>query len=1026
MSAGPAGTTSPTREQDDNVDLAGQLSDVSLSTMASEAPGYTSQSSGHLADISNAASDTPGFSDDPDTTPRPPAIYHGAPLGTQRGVLLGRGARLVGRNQSPFVPVRQARGYNQHGVLPLSMSERSGSTRASSTSVESARATLLGRGARLDDTYDYAGHAQTPAIATQQTYGTPLGHRRGARLELDTERIGNSQILHAPVNSPCPSQVLRHRNRRLGIAQYPGSPTHARDFSIVVNQPFRNVRDVQTPATPFGQVVGASLDIQRGGSAQTVIGPTHRRRQMTMDEISREIQSFRDTMSTDQRNLDLDNSIITSSSNSSEAPKGMTFEEAQAFFKRNFCVFVANLPDDLTDVGLEAALIRAFKDFGVVYVNVKRGLSGKAMPYAFLQYTNQDDADLAFAEGKKIRIGGRVCRTERAKMNRFFVVFRNDGANCGVEEVRSLMEPYGEIASVTEATPKICKDLRIRQGISVDFECFVGDDDDEVLNSKHGRYRFELYKAERHLDQEEIDRQYIEEYGRTKRSIFVGRLPKDVTEEELRKFFDRFGKIVEVKILQKDGPWDYGFLEFSSEIVQQKALLGKHHDNMLRPGHRIVIDQKNADGKASAAPRRVPAPVGWKGRAPSNKSSTGGLSTKNSFGSSKSGKRSAPVSNKTKSSFTPQKGLNKLLSPYQPLETTLEGSEEELESMIAASKTIKGKGKSIVGERAKITTSTDAQGKSVIKIFGVEYELVPVKQETEEQRKPASQSGVSAVNDTTATTERAHTGRYDMTFEQSPREFVERPNAFLETQVGRDRSNLNQSILNRPVHERVALLQAVQPFEVQRYRAPIGHERQALSATSVSGNVSPEAVLSPLLRNSVADVNIPYQHRPTHPAPVSVNPRYREYSEYTEPQYSRGQQFSGGQNFSGSRQFGSGQHLGGGQNFSGSRQFGGGQQFVGQQYGGQHFGGQHFSGGQNYGSQQQYGGAHHFGAPQRYVPAPQFGATVPGHAVAPLATPVRRHASPCLRIESPQEYGPWASDDWVPHSPFWSGHQGPV
>ncbi|KAK0620626.1 hypothetical protein B0T14DRAFT_497122 [Immersiella caudata] len=99
--------------------------------------------------------------------PNPASAQHAS------GVLLGRGARLVGRSQSPFVAVRQARGYNQHGVLSLSMSERSGSTQFSGTSVESARAAHFGCGARLDDAYDYAGHAQTPVVAaTQQTYGT--------------------------------------------------------------------------------------------------------------------------------------------------------------------------------------------------------------------------------------------------------------------------------------------------------------------------------------------------------------------------------------------------------------------------------------------------------------------------------------------------------------------------------------------------------------------------------------------------------------------------------------------------------------------------------------------------------------------------------------------------------------------------------------------------------------------------------------------------------------------------------------
>ena len=45
----------------DNVDLSGQLSDVSLYTTAPEEAGYTSQSSGNFADVSNSTeSDTQG------------------------------------------------------------------------------------------------------------------------------------------------------------------------------------------------------------------------------------------------------------------------------------------------------------------------------------------------------------------------------------------------------------------------------------------------------------------------------------------------------------------------------------------------------------------------------------------------------------------------------------------------------------------------------------------------------------------------------------------------------------------------------------------------------------------------------------------------------------------------------------------------------------------------------------------------------------------------------------------------------
>lgn len=51
-------------------------------------------------------------------------------------------------------------------------------------------------------------------------------------------------------------------------------------------------------------------------------------------------------------------------------------------------------------------------------------------------------------------------------------------------------------------------------------------------------------------------RQYLDTYEIDKRSIFVGNLPADITEDELQEIFQPFGEVVQVTLHKNDSTVD--------------------------------------------------------------------------------------------------------------------------------------------------------------------------------------------------------------------------------------------------------------------------------------------------------------------------------------------------------------------------------------------------------------------------------------------------------------------------------------
>ncbi|KAF2089971.1 hypothetical protein K490DRAFT_62844 [Saccharata proteae CBS 121410] len=123
----------------------------------------------------------------------------------------------------------------------------------------------------------------------------------------------------------------------------------------------------------------------------------------------------------------------------------ITGENAQAYWKPEACVFVANLLRSADNADLAIAVKENFNKFGECWVKIKR--DGK-MPVAFVQFCNAQHSAMALEQGAGMLIMGRACRTERCKAPRIVYVSRRDGQVPSAEEIRLLLLNQGELEKI--------------------------------------------------------------------------------------------------------------------------------------------------------------------------------------------------------------------------------------------------------------------------------------------------------------------------------------------------------------------------------------------------------------------------------------------------------------------------------------------------------------------------------------------------------------------------------------------------
>ncbi|GKT46050.1 meiotic activator RIM4 [Colletotrichum spaethianum] len=271
--------------------------------------------------------------------------------------------------------------------------------------------------------------------------------------------------------------------------------------------------------------------------------------------------------------------------------------DPQATYPTGACIFVANLPEYKDDITLEAAVIKEFKRFGVVFVKIRRDPQG--MPFGFCQFTTKENAEDARVNGKGSLILGRPCRTETVRANRTYIIYRRDGTDITMEEANELMRPFGPIETFRVLDPQIRDQLELPVTIRVQFEVF--DPSQQVLRAfrLNKTYKVEPFDFKKAMQARarNADRAFLDYYDRDRRSIFIGDLPLNFTENDIRILMEDIGGVVSVQTKRLDyvreGPKLIAFVEFTNVSYPDIAIERYIHQNLNRiEGYTIRVERR--------------------------------------------------------------------------------------------------------------------------------------------------------------------------------------------------------------------------------------------------------------------------------------------------------------------------------------------------------------------------------------------------------------------------------------------------
>ncbi|KAI8957713.1 hypothetical protein F5Y11DRAFT_352252 [Daldinia sp. FL1419] len=281
--------------------------------------------------------------------------------------------------------------------------------------------------------------------------------------------------------------------------------------------------------------------------------------------------------------------------------------DAQAFYPATACVFVANLPDFVRDSRLEVELTRAFSKFGIVFVKIRR--DQRNMPFAFCQYTKDEDAHNAVSHGRGILIEGRPCRTEMVKANRSFVIFNILGDDVTLDEAQVHLRGFGPLSKCEALHPQIQEAMRIKGGVLVEFTNFDPSRDVIAAYRHHHLYRVVAYDLKRSVQTPKIDpdEAWLQRYEIDRRSIYVGGLPVDDfdVEELLTQMAGEVGEVRKVQVIQKDArtgrqaPIAFSFIEYARPDMADLAV--KHLNGRVLRGCVLRVERKASREPQGAA-----------------------------------------------------------------------------------------------------------------------------------------------------------------------------------------------------------------------------------------------------------------------------------------------------------------------------------------------------------------------------------------------------------------------------------------
>merc|ERR1712232_1253850 len=167
-------------------------------------------------------------------------------------------------------------------------------------------------------------------------------------------------------------------------------------------------------------------------------------------------------------------------------------------------------------------------------------------PYAFVQFSEADDASDAIEQTKGITVNDRRLRVERARVNRTLFIAKIS-RQMQDDQLKEIVEEYGEVESVT-----IIKNHQTNRSKGCGFVKFAFREDavyalSELKNNIQHKWVVEWATSNNDPESLRVD----------KNNIFVGGLnPQEITDEKLNERFSAYGEIESLTLVNRENNTD--------------------------------------------------------------------------------------------------------------------------------------------------------------------------------------------------------------------------------------------------------------------------------------------------------------------------------------------------------------------------------------------------------------------------------------------------------------------------------------
>ncbi|GMG21989.1 unnamed protein product [Ambrosiozyma monospora] len=234
------------------------------------------------------------------------------------------------------------------------------------------------------------------------------------------------------------------------------------------------------------------------------------------------------------------------------------------------CVFVASLSSSLSDDVLCQSVTNHFKQWGLIsLVKVLRDPSNR--PYAFVQYTNDSDANRAISEGQHSILNGRTVRCEKARVNRTLYVEMSSG---GLTQpaIHQLLSKYGEI----ERMVAVGEDFSTIDSIGVQSRWFCKYAFRQDAISAFANLKVKPYWNIEWAQNLEDEYNNVPEVSIDRYSIFIGHLDPRISKDELVERFEMHGQIKEAILVNRPLN-NFAFIKFKTKEAAASAVERENH-----------------------------------------------------------------------------------------------------------------------------------------------------------------------------------------------------------------------------------------------------------------------------------------------------------------------------------------------------------------------------------------------------------------------------------------------------------------